>query len=90
MDSATSIEVLQAAIVMAATIATPILLVGLVVGFLISLFQAVTQIQDQTVSAVPKIVAIVFALVLFLPWITDHLVEYTRTTYEQIPELMQK
>ncbi len=89
MDSSTAMDILRSAMLMAATLATPLLAVGLIVGFVVSLFQAVTQIQDQTVTAVPKILAIVVAMILFLPWMTEYIVDYTQTTYEQIPEIMR-
>ncbi len=89
MDSSTAMDILRSSMLMAAVLATPLLAVGLIVGFLVSLFQAVTQIQDQTVTAVPKILAIVMAMILFLPWMAEHIIDYTRTTYEQIPEIMR-
>lgn len=89
MDSSTAIDILRSAMLLAIAIGSPLLLVGLAVGFLVSLFQSVTQIQDQTVSAVPKIIAMLLVLIVCLPWITDHLLEYTRTTYEQIPLMLQ-
>ena len=66
-------------------IGAPLLVMGMLVGLVISLLQALTQIQDQTLNAVPKIIAMVLALVFCLPWIADRMVEYTRTTYTQIP-----
>jgi flagellar biosynthetic protein FliQ len=56
----------------------------------ISLLQAVTQIQDQTLNAVPKIIAMVLALVFCLPWIADRMIEYTRKTYTEIPMVVSK
>ena len=61
---------------LAAKVAAPVLLTALLVGFLISLFQAATQIQEQTLSFVPKIAAMVAAAVLLMPWIGQHLLEY--------------
>jgi flagellar biosynthetic protein FliQ len=55
----------------------PILITGLIVGVTISLLQAVTQIQDQTLSFVPKIVAMALALSLFMPWMVTRLAEFT-------------
>ncbi|WP_151735117.1 flagellar biosynthesis protein FliQ [Paenibacillus tengchongensis] len=55
----------------------PMLVLGLVVGLIISIFQATTQIQEQTLAFVPKIVAVLLALLLFGPWIITKLVDFT-------------
>ncbi|MGN7453810.1 flagellar biosynthesis protein FliQ [Paenibacillus pasadenensis] len=55
----------------------PMLILGLVVGLVISIFQATTQIQEQTLAFVPKIVAVFAALLLFGPWILSTLVDFT-------------
>ena len=89
MDTPEAMDVLRSAILLAITIGLPLLVVGLVVGVVVSLFQAVTQIQDQTVSAVPKIIAIVLTLLICLPWIADRMVEYTKSTYQQVPTVIR-
>jgi flagellar biosynthetic protein FliQ len=58
-------------------VSAPMLLIGLVVGLLISIFQATTQIQEQTLAFVPKIIAVLLALLLFGPWILSTLVDFT-------------
>lgn len=58
-------------------VAIPILLVSLVVGLMVSIFQTVTSIQEQTLTFVPKIIAIFVALILFGPWMMQTLVDYT-------------
>lgn len=65
--------------------AGPVLLVSLVVGFLISLLQAVTQIQDFTLTFVPKILAVFLCLFLFLPWMASVLMSFTTRLIENIP-----
>jgi len=55
----------------------PMLIIGLVVGLIVSIFQATTQIQEQTLAFVPKIVAILIALLIFGPWILTLLVDFT-------------
>ncbi len=57
-------------------IAAPILAAGVVIGLIVSIVQAVTSIQDQTITFVPKIVVMVLVAALLLPWITNRLVEY--------------
>jgi flagellar biosynthetic protein FliQ len=55
----------------------PMLLIGLVVGLIISIFQATTQIQEQTLAFVPKIVAVLLSILIFGPWILSTLVDFT-------------
>ncbi|MCQ6557905.1 MULTISPECIES: flagellar biosynthesis protein FliQ [Paenibacillus] len=55
----------------------PMLVLGLVVGLLVSIFQATTQIQEQTLAFVPKIVAVLLSILLFGPWILNTLVDFT-------------
>ena len=90
MQTGEAIDLVRSAIVIALTIGSPLLLVGLVVGLVVSLFQAVTQIQDQTLTAVPKIIAMVLALIICLPWLADRMIDYTRQTYEQIPQVIRQ
>lgn len=66
-------------------IAAPALIVGLVVGVAISLFQAVTQIQEMTLVFVPKIVAVMVVLVAALPWMINIMVTYTHNIIANIP-----
>jgi flagellar biosynthetic protein FliQ len=66
-------------------VAAPVLIVGLVVGVAISLFQAVTQIQEMTLVFVPKIVAVMVVLVAALPWMINIMVTYTHNLIANIP-----
>lgn len=66
-------------------VAAPLLIVGLVVGVLISLFQAVTQIQEMTLVFVPKIVAVLVTLIAALPWMIGMMINYTQSLYANIP-----
>jgi len=81
-----AIDLGREAIVTALLIGSPVLLVGTAVGLLIGLIQALTQIQDQTVSFVPKIIAMVAALGICLPWIVYRMMEYSETLIENIPQ----
>ena len=65
----------------------PVMLVALTVGLAISLVQALTQIQEMTLSFVPKIIAIVVALVIFLPFMWTGMSDYPRLLYERIPAI---
>jgi flagellar biosynthetic protein FliQ len=62
----------------------PMLLVGLAVGLLVSIFQATTQIQEQTLAFVPKILAILFGVLIFGPWILTTLVDFTYNLYDNL------
>ncbi len=76
MTEAEVIEIAKQAMWLCIKIGTPIMLVGLVVGVLISLLQALTQIQEMTLSFVPKIIAIFIALFIFMPALSSVLVPY--------------
>lgn len=65
-------------------VSAPILLIAMVTGLIISIFQATTSIQEQTLTFVPKIAAILIALLFFGPWIMQMLVQYTLTLMNQI------
>jgi len=66
-------------------VSSPVLLVSLVVGLVISLFQAVTQIQEFTLTFVPKIIAVFITLFIFFPWISRILITYTTDLFTKIP-----
>jgi flagellar biosynthesis protein FliQ len=70
-------------------VAAPMLLVGLIVGVLISLFQAVTQIQEMTLVFVPKIVAVLVTLIASLPWIIGMMINYTHNLFVNIPQYVK-
>jgi len=74
----------QEAITMAGMLSLPALFLGLTVGLMVSVFQAVTQIQEQTLALIPKIIAIVVALMLFGSWMLDQLVNYTQSVFLQL------
>jgi flagellar biosynthesis protein FliQ len=69
-------------------VAMPILLVGLIVGLLVSIFQAATQIQEQTLSFIPKIAGLAVVLVVAGPWMLGQLLTWTEELYGQIPKLV--
>lgn len=85
-----AIDLVRDAILMSLIVAAPLLLVGMVVGLGIGLIQALTQIQDQTVSTVPKLVAMTIAIIICLPWLTDRMLEYSRNLYREIPQHMSQ
>lgn len=75
----------QEAIKVTLLVSMPMLLLGLIVGVLISIFQAVTQIQEMTLTFVPKIVVVMAALLYFSSWMLEQLMHFTVTTINQIP-----
>ncbi len=82
------IDVAGRAIKVALLISSPMLLGALVMGILVSIFQAVTQINEQTLSFIPKILVIIGALVFFAPWMSDTLTTFTRELYIDIPRIV--
>jgi len=75
----------QEAIKTTILVSMPMLGLGLAVGLIISIFQAVTQIQEMTLAFVPKILIVLLALLFFASWMLEHLMQFTMTTIEQIP-----
>ncbi|GAA9888831.1 flagellar biosynthesis protein FliQ [Helicobacter pylori] len=69
-------------------ISLPVLLAGLVVGLLVSIFQATTQINEMTLSFVPKILAVIGVLILTMLWMTNMLLDYTKTLIKLIPKII--
>lgn len=62
----------------------PLLILALVVGLLVSIFQATTQIQEQTLAFIPKIVAVLVGLVFFGPWMLSHMISYTLEIFQNL------
>ena len=88
MNQDTVVSLATQAMVLALKIAGPILLVGLIIGLLVSIFQAVTSIQEQSLSFIPKIVAVAVLIVVLGPWMLDQLVGYAQNLYMSIPSLI--
>ncbi len=76
-----STEMIRHAFVVVLILSAPILIVGLTVTLIVSLLQAVTQVQEQTLSFIPKIVAMVLATMLLVPWLTQHLLDYAKQLF---------
>ena len=86
MDNGFVVEITNQAIKVTLMLAAPMLLGALVVGIMVSLFQAVTQINEQTLSFIPKILVIVMALVLMSPWMMETMTSFTKDLYINIPK----
>jgi len=88
MNPEDAIDLGREAILICLLIGAPVLAVGVIVGLLIGLFQALTQIQDQTISFVPKIIAMVAMLALCLPWLVQRMMEYSEDLIANIPKIV--
>ena len=88
MNEDTVIQLVVGAVELALKVGLPLLLIGLAVGLVISVFQAITQIQEQTLTFIPKILATVAVLVIGGPWMLDQLLIYTQELWLSIPDLI--
>ena len=88
MNQDTAINVATHAMTLAMEVGGPLLLVGLVIGLLVSIFQAVTQIQEQSLSFIPKIIGVAVLLVVLGPWMLHQLVSYTQNLFQSIPSMV--
>ncbi len=68
-------------------LSAPVLIFSLVVGLLISIFQTVTSINEATLTFVPKIVAVMIAIVIFFPWMMSYMSDFTREIFGMIPDM---
>jgi flagellar biosynthetic protein FliQ len=87
MDQDTVINLASQAMSLAFKVAGPLLLGAMVVGLVVSIFQAVTQIQEQSLTLIPKIAIIAVIVVVLGPWMLDQMVAYTTNLYSSIPTL---
>lgn len=88
MDESVILDIGNQALYLIIYLSAPLLLSALVVGLLISVFQAATQIQEQTLSFIPKLIALVVTLVIMGPWMVQLWVTYTQNLFVNIPELI--
>jgi len=76
------------AMMVAMLVAAPLLIVSLVIGLLVSILQTVTQIQEQTLSFVPKLLGVAATFLVGLPWMLQLLVEYTQRLFRSLPAMV--
>lgn len=88
MDQDTVINLATQAMTLAVEVAGPMLLAGLVIGLVVSIFQAITSIQEQTLTFIPKIIALAVIIVVLGPWMLRQVVDYTENLYQSIPTLI--
>jgi flagellar biosynthesis protein FliQ len=82
------VSICVSAMELAMKLALPLLLVGLILGLIVSVFQAVTQIQEQTLSFIPKVIGMAVVLVVLGPWMLGQILTWTEELYGQIPKLV--
>ena len=87
MSMGLAINLIRGGVLQVLLLAAPILLVAMGVGLIISILQATTSLQEQTLTFVPKIAAILGALLLFGPWMFNSLVQFTIRLFERIPDM---
>ena len=88
MSHALVVDLARNAIMLALLIAGPMLVVALLVGLAVSILQAVTQIQEQTLAFVPKLVGVSAVFLIALPWVIQLLVKYTTELFRSIPTMV--
>lgn len=89
MTDATALDIVQKALTIAFMVSLPALGLGLLVGVIVSVFQAATQIHEATLTFIPKITAVAIALVLFGPWMLNKMVTFTSDLLGNIPLLIK-
>jgi flagellar biosynthesis protein FliQ len=89
MNPEFAVELVKTMIFQALALAAPILIVAMVIGLGVSLFQAVTSIHEQTLSFVPKVIGIVVVMIVALPWMVRSTIEFTTMLIEKMPQMVR-
>lgn len=89
MSSMLVIDIGRQALYITALIAGPMLIFSMIIGLMVGVFQAVTQIHEMTLTFIPKIVVIGFTLIIFLPWMVSLYVDFATNLIGRIPELVR-
>ena len=89
MSGDMAIQLARDALTMVMLVSAPMLGLGLLVGVIVSIFQATTQIQEQTLAFIPKIIAVFVAVLIFGPWMLNLMVDYTREIFISLPQLIR-
>ncbi|MFW5776620.1 MAG: flagellar biosynthesis protein FliQ [Spirochaetota bacterium] len=88
MDVGFAVQLIRSGVFYILIVAAPALLTGLVVGLVVSIVQATTSIQEQTLTFVPKIAAILLSVFVMGPWMIRVLVQFARSVFDSIPEMV--
>ena len=89
MSGDMAIQIGRDALAMVMLVSAPMLILGLVVGVAVSIFQATTQIQEQSLAFIPKIIAVFVAVLVFGPWMLSILISYTRDLFLSLPTMVR-
>jgi flagellar biosynthesis protein FliQ len=89
MNPTLAIDIGKEALIVTLVLSGPMLIVGLVVGVVIGIFQAVTKIHEMTLTFIPKIVAMTLVLIATLPWVVIKFMDYTVGLFDKIPMLIR-
>ena len=89
MNELFALEMGRSALLMTVMLAAPMMVAALVVGLIISVFQALTQINEQTLTFVPKIIAVFAALLVAGPWLMSTLVGYATNLFSMLPQMVR-
>ncbi|MBI4791360.1 MAG: flagellar biosynthesis protein FliQ [Deltaproteobacteria bacterium] len=89
MDPIEAVTLGQNAVLISLLLSAPLLLIGMAVGLAVAIFQATTQIQEMTLTFVPKIVAVMLALLFFSSWMLIKMTDYTQDLFLSIPDLIR-
>lgn len=89
MNPEFAVEMLKTTMFQAVSLAAPVLLTAMIIGLMVSLFQAVTSIHEQTLAFVPKALGIVALLVVLLPWMLRTTIEFTTVMIEKMPQMVK-
>ncbi|NTW04804.1 MAG: flagellar biosynthesis protein FliQ [Peptococcaceae bacterium] len=81
------LQTIRDAMMMVLIVAVPILTGGMLVGLIVSIFQATTQIQEQSLSFIPKLIVVILLMVVLAPWIINVMVGFTTEIFSKLPEL---
>jgi flagellar biosynthetic protein FliQ len=89
MNIEMAIDLLRSLVTTSLTLIAPIVIVSVVVGVIISLLQAVTSIQEQTLTFVPKLLAVAALLIFAAPWMIQQLMQFAVTCFSRMPEMVK-
>ena len=89
MHSEQVLDITREALKVAVLLSAPLLAFGLIVGVLTNIFQAVTQLSEQTLAIVPKLIAMMLALLIFAPWMIDIMTDFTTQLFTSIPNVVR-
>ncbi|WP_371371248.1 flagellar biosynthesis protein FliQ [Sporomusa aerivorans] len=89
MSGDMAIQLGRDALAMVMMVSAPMLILGLTVGIMVSIFQATTQIQEQSLAFIPKIIAVFVAILVFGPWMLSIIVDYTREIFLSLPNMVR-